>query len=178
MKVKAQTQYTKDLLLKFARFNALRMKSQIVAYGILELIMLGIVGFGIHSAMTLRGTEDIIFAAIFTVVLPFLVPLIIYLLPILMARASRNLIGARVAYEFSDHEIHIESNLPEVKGQTKGNYTMFQKVYETQDAFYLFIAAKQALLLDKSDISEGGVAVLQNLLKKNMSAQNYIVKHR
>jgi hypothetical protein len=176
MIVKAKTEYTMKLLKKFMRFNSVKNQRQIITYCFLELIMLGIVGFSNFMAITRGNSEDVTIAIIFTIIFPFIVPLIVLLWPLLTAKMSKGAIGAINLYEFSDDEIVIESSLTTANAKTNADYSYFENIYETKDAFYLYISKQQAYILSKSDIIEGNVSDLQNLFKKNYSFNKYIVK--
>jgi len=177
MIVKAKTEYTIELLKKFTRFNSLKNHSQIITYCLLELIMIGLVGFSISMAITSGNTEDVIIAIIFTVFFPFIVPLILMFLPLLTAKMSKGIVGAVNLYEFLDDEIVIESSLSTANGKTNAKYSYFENIYETKDTFYLYISKQQAFVLRKSDIIEGSVSELQYLLKRNLPLNKYIVRN-
>jgi len=176
MIVKAKTVYTMDLFKKFARFNSLRNRSQIIIYCITELIVLGFVGFSIFLALTSGNSEDITNAIILAVTFPFIVPVTLLLMQLLTAKMSKGAIGAVTLYEFFADEVVIESSLTNVNGKANANYSYFEKVYETKDTFYLYISKYQAFLLRKSDIIEGNVSDLQNLFRRNLPLNKYIIK--
>lgn len=174
MMIKAKTEYTKELLLKFARFNAYKQSGQVVTYIILELVMLVLASIFIFTSE--NTFEFIASISIITPLFLFMVPAIILVTPMLVARMSKNLIGSVNTYEFLDNEIVFESTLPTAAGQIKANYNYFESVYETKDVIYLYISKQQAFILNKSDITEGSVSDLQGLLRKNIPANKYIVK--
>ena len=60
--------------------------------------------------------------------------------------------------------------------QAKISYKFIKCVYETKDMFYLYVTKNQAFLLRKSDITEGSVSDLQNILKENMPVNKYFSK--
>lgn len=176
MIIKAKTEYTKELLIKYARFNSYKKTSQIVIYCFCELFMLALVGFLIYMAMSTGTAEVFTVTIICTATFPFIVPLILLLLPLFLAKMSKDAIGAVNIYEFSDIEVIIESTLPTAYGQTKAKYTFFESIYETKNIFYLYISKQQAFILKKSDITVSSVSDLQNLFKKNLPANKYIIK--
>lgn len=171
--IKAETQYTKELLLRFARFNSRKQISQIIAYVILELFMLS---FAVMFIVTSENYLE--FYLSIGLIAPFLlavVPIIVLLAPVFVAKMSGSLVGTVNTYKFDENEVVIESNLPILAGQTKVNYNHLVSVYETGDAFYLFISKMQAFILNKADIIEGNLYDLQELFRKNLSANKYIV---
>lgn len=178
MIVKARTVYTKEITEKLARFGASRYPGQIVAYIFLELFMLGLVAWSIYMGISMGTTKDIIIAAVFTVVFPFLCPLVILLLPKLVARMSKSVIGGVNIYVFTDAVVYIESALPTAIGNSTFSYAHFDSVYETRDTYYLFITKQQAFVLNKSDIFEGSYYDLKYLLTSNLPPEKYIVKGR
>ena len=176
MIVKAQTVYTKDLLKKFMRFNSCKKPSQIIIYCFLELFMLGLVGFSIIKAISMGSAEDIIVAIIFTAIFPFVVPLVLLLLPVLLTSMNKSAIGAVNNYEFYDNEAIVVSTVPSASGQTKAKYSFFESVYETKDIFYLYISKRRAFVLKKQDITEGSISDLKTIFKNNLPTKKYIVK--
>ena len=176
MIVKAKTEYTMELLKKFSRFNAFKNQSQIITYCLLELLILGLVGLSIFRATISGNAEDVTVAIIYTIILSFILPLTLWLLPLLTAKMSKGIIGAVNSYEFFDDEIVVESSLPTASGKTNSKYSYFEKIYETKDTFYLYISKQQAFILRKSDIIEGNASDLQNIFKSKISPKKYIVK--
>ena len=174
MKVRARTEYTKNLLLKVARFAAVSKRSQIIAYIIIELAMVGMVVFGFYSAIA-EG-EAFALAIVFAVIFPLLVPLTILILPVFMAKESKGLIGAVITYEFNDDEVIISSSIQDAVHQAKMNYSSLCLICETKDVFYLYISKRQALILRKSDIFEGSLLELRILFLKNIPDGRYVVR--
>jgi len=176
MIVKAKTEYTLQLLKKIARFNAFKNQGKIVYYCILELIILCMAALSILLVFTSEKSEDIVFLAVCAVIIAFVVPLFVLLLPSLSVKMSKYVIGAENLYQFTEDEILIESTLPLSSGQTKANYAYFHRIYETREMFYLYISKRQAFILKKSDIIEGSVSDLKNLFISKLPKNKYIVK--
>jgi len=173
MTIKARTVYTKDLLNQFIKFNFLKKPGQIVINIVLILLLLCMLCLSISPALIYGNFESIfIFLGLFILIVPTLF-IISFFLPKLL---NKKLIGAVNTYEFSDSGIVIESTLPTVTGQVKANYSYLKTVYETNTNFYLFISRQQAYLMNKSDITEGTVSELHELLTKNIPAKKYIFK--
>lgn len=171
--VRAKTRYTKELMLKFARFNSHKQISQVIAYIILELILFS------FALMFIVTSENLVELAIsIGLITPFclaLVPFIVWLTPYLAAKMNGNVIGAVNTYEFNENEFVIESSLPTLAGQTKVSLNHLVSVYETRDAFYLFISKMQAFIINKDDIIEGNLSDLQELFRRYLPAKTYKV---
>jgi len=174
MEVKARTEYTKELFVKLARFNAVNPRSKFLWYAIIELFVFGLVAYGFYSAIT-EG-EAFALAVVFAFVFPLICPVMILVLPILTAKEHNALIGGVNTYEFSDDEIIVDSLIQDAVSQTKMNYGSMFGVCETKDTFYLYISKRQTLIIRKSDIFEGSVSDLQNMFMENIPDDKYVAK--
>ena len=173
MMVNAKTEYTKETLLTFAQFNARKQPAQIVVYVVLELLL----AFISSLLMLMSGTTaELIISIVLAPIFLLVVPATILITPRFVAKMSKGMIGAVNTYEFSDDGIVIESTLPMAAGQTKAGYNYFESIYETKDAFYLFISKQQAFIMNKSDITEESISDLQELFTKNIPPSKYITK--
>jgi len=175
MTVKAKTEYTEELLLKFARFSIMRTPRQVVTYIVGELIMLAMAGFYAYLTWVVGG-GSVVIAIIFLTTIPYIIPFILWRAPYKSVKMSKRVLGAANYYEFSDDEIIIESTFPTAEGQTKANYQFFDRVYETKTMFCFFTSKVQACIMNKSDITEGTITDLQELLRKNLPPKKYIVR--
>lgn len=171
--VKAQTHYTKELMLRFARFNSRKQSSQIITYVILELLLFSFALMFIVTSENLL--EFFISIGLITPLCLALIPVIVLLTPYLVAKMSGNVIGAINTYEFNENEFVIESSLPTLAGQTKISLSHLVRVYETRDAFYLYISKMQAFIINKNDIIEGNLSDLQEIFRSHLPAKTYVV---
>jgi len=174
MVVRAKTEYTKELAKKFARFHMSKKKWQIVYYIVLELIMFALACSFIITSENM--IELIISVVVFTPLFLLLVPAVILMTPLITVRMSKRLLGSVNTYDFSDNEVVMESAMTFAGGQIRANYNYFESVYETKDCFYMYISKQQALVVNKSDLIAGSVSDLQELFRRNMPADKYIVK--
>lgn len=62
-----------------------------------------------------------------------------------------------------------------VSGAATAKYELVQKVYETKDAFYVYTAPSQALLLTKADFTAGDPEKLRELLRAKLPAGKYVL---
>jgi hypothetical protein len=99
--------------------------------------------------------------------------LIIVLLPYRTLRVSKKAIGTTNHFEFTDSQVIATSDSPSASGQSITDYTFYHSIYETKDAFYLFVSPRQALALRKSDIIEGSVDELRQLIKQNVPQNKF-----
>ena len=94
-----------------------------------------------------------------------------------LAKHSNNTIGTAADFEFSEHEVFINTLLPTVVEDIRVNYSFFQIVYETNDFFYLFTSSQTAYILKKAGIYVGSTPELRDLLQKNMPPDKYIIRN-
>ena len=60
-------------------------------------------------------------------------------------------------------------------GASTAKYAVLQKVYETKDAFYIYIAPGLAMLLAKADFAAGDPEKLRELLRAKLPAGKYVL---
>ena len=60
-------------------------------------------------------------------------------------------------------------------GAGTAKYAVVQKVYETKDAFYVYTAPSQAMLLAKTDFAAGDPEDLRELLRAKLPAGKYVL---
>lgn len=176
MIVRARTEYTKQFLLKFSRFNVCRQPRQVVIYVITELVMLILASIYIFTSDNM--VQFTISVAVIAPIHLLVVPAVVFGLPKLYIRKNKKAFGVVHTYEFSDSGILIESTLPMVAGQIKVNYGYIESVNETEDALYLYNSRNEAFIMNKSDIVEGSLYELQELLRKNIPSDKFFVKRK
>ncbi len=171
LRIKARTEYTKELVVSFVRFSFYNPISRLIPYIIIELFMILYTALNFFPPV-LKG-EASAFVAIPAIVLILFVPFVLFIAPILMVKTSRGIIGGVNTFEFLNNEIMIDSALPHVASQTKMNYHALFRVYETKNVFYLFTSKSHALIVRKADIFDGSVSDLRSLFLKNIPAKKY-----
>ncbi len=169
--IKVKTVYTKDVMLKYPKFHAEKTVSQRITYVVLEVLMLA------FSLMFILTAEDrlqwaisvFVFAPLFLLT----VPVTLKLLP--LTSISRGVIGCVNTYEFGDEDLLVTSNSSTVNGQSRLKYSQLD-VYETQDAFFLYVSRQQAFIVNKAEMTEQEISELQSLLREKVSADRNFVK--
>jgi len=172
MTVKARTEITKEVIFKFMRSMFAPKTSLIVSCVILELFALQCGGIKLFA--DIRMSEDGIISggSIVGVVAVCLVPVSLVLLsflPLLMTSLSKEQIGDIYTYEFTDNDVTVDFVKRKLEGQSKLNYQSLVYVYETKDMFFLHTQKYQAYIIGKTDIKEGNVSNLRELLRKSVA---------
>ena len=174
MIIMARTTYTRELLQRFIRFNLFRSHYQVIAYCFSEVLMLGMVGYMIYTAISSGRLDEIIMAIAVSVLLILSFPLMLIFLPQIMVSTSRGTIGAVNTYLFADGEVIIESNLPTFNGQTQTKYDHMHCIYETGEVFYIYMTMQSAFILLKADIVGGSVEDLRAMFMRNLPSDKFV----
>lgn len=170
MTIKARTEYTEAIVLKLVRSNLFKNPIMVAVYIILEYFMVSVSINAIRQAISEEW--PVFLAAIFAVIFPLIIPCAILATPKFAAKKG-NALGAVIAYEFSDQEIIIDAVTKTETTHIQIEYSLFKRVCETKDAFYLYIQRQQAYVVGKTDITEGSALDLRNLLMKNSAEAGY-----
>ena len=173
MVVKARTVYTKELLVKFNRFNFVKSSMAMGIFIFIELVVFTYAAYTFIDAFVWGYLEYVVFELVLSLILLLLLPSIIFVFP-----ASLKLPFEVVNnFEVTDSEIIVDSISQKATSQTRVMTAQLEAVYDTRDTFYLYISKREAFIIRKADILEGSVSDLQNILRRNLPAKKYIVKN-
>lgn len=80
-------------------------------------------------------------------------------------------------FTFENDKFYIEVVKGETyRGTTEAVYDYFNKVYETETHYYLYISRMQCHVLPKKDIVEGSAEELTTLLFRNLGPRKFVLK--
>lgn len=88
-----------------------------------------------------------------------------------------NMKDAENAYLFGDDILKVFTKSEEYNGEAEMEYSLFVKVYETSDYFFLYQANNQVFLVDKSTVEGGSVDDIRNKLSSFVKDKYYICKY-
>ena len=80
-----------------------------------------------------------------------------YFMPRIRYKGMGKLKGAVNTYIFTDDEVQIDTQGLEYTGETRTNYNLFARCFETSKYFFLYQTRNQVVIIDKSTL-EGGTA--------------------
>lgn len=160
MIIRAKTHYTEKLLKDFAKFNFFIKPKFLMTF----LIIMEI---GIAAVYTLLGIKNFNWLTTLTGVFCFLIsPLIILFSYHSAVKSLRNILsGTIMEFEFDKTELKIKTSNTGINGENSISYKNLYKVYEKDEYFYIYSSKYSAIILRKSDITEGSPEKLKNLLK-------------
>lgn len=172
MSIKVTSKYTKESVKNFGRFNAVKRPSQKIIYIICALVLLGIA-----TMMILTSESMVEFKISLYFILPFmaiLIPLTVFITPLLSLKMSKETIGSDLVFDFYEDRLEVTSSKPNVQGHTNANYDFFESVYESEDYLYFYINKRSALVLNKADAQLGQIEQIHELLNSKLEPKKYI----
>ncbi|MDR1002603.1 MAG: YcxB family protein [Oscillospiraceae bacterium] len=94
-----------------------------------------------------------------------------------MTRDRNKLVdGSLNIYDIYDDRVVLTSNLSNATGQSVYSFQSFNKIYETKYAFYLSLSKYQALIIDKSAMTEEGIVRFRDIIGRNVLKGKYKLK--
>lgn len=134
------------------------------------LVSAVLIVFGLASLM--GEARDVVGACVFFV-MAGIFPFAAYFLS--MAMAKRNIrtntsIDNRTKqiFTFTEDTVTIEQTGPHMRSINEFDWTMFYKVVEERDYFFLYISNMQSLIANKNDVTEGSIEELQQMLERRL----------
>ena len=102
--------------------------------------------------------------------------LIIILVPKRYYKSVEKLITIPNRYVFSEDQLEITLMDPVQDGQTTARYATLNKVYETADAFYIYLTASQSCIVGRQDFTHGTAEDLHKLLASRLGQRFEVTK--
>ena len=157
MEIKASCKYDLNAMKAFTRrsmYIKANPKSRMIVTTILYSILMLLVVF----CLIVVGHNSTLYTILGLCVLALLWLYFTYFLsPIIKYNAQVKMKDAKNEYIFYDDMIKASTEGDEFNGETKIEYSLFVKAYETNEYFFIYITKRQAFMVDKSTI-EGGTA--------------------
>ena len=176
MFVKAKTVYTKELTIKYLKFNNLKSSRRVGFCIVVELLTFANIAYTFINAIVRGRLENIGLDIIPWIILLFLLPFLVFIRPVLSVRFAKHPFEMANTFKFTDTEMIVKAVSLKGESQAKIEIAQFETVYDTKDAFYLYVSKREMYLIRKVDIYEGSVSDLQNILRRNIPEKKYIVK--
>ena len=166
MSIQAKCKFNKDTIralthvVMFKKSNP--SKAIIARLSITALLMAVIV-----SEMILFLDLDMIFLLCASFVLLALQCYLYFLLPTIRYNALKKMQEAENQYVFGEHSIKASTDGEAYTGTSEMAYTMFTKVYETGNYFFLGLGNHQFYIVEKSTVKGGSEDEIRALLLTN-----------
>ena len=124
------------------------------------------------------GFDPVFFLIFFAVLLVIFLDCFMYfLLPVIQYKALVRLQNIENEYLFCDDALLVTSNGAAFSGESRVEYPVFVKVFETSRYFFLFQTKNQVYPVDKSSLESGCADEIRNKLKEFVKNQYKICKY-
>lgn len=155
MEIKASCKYDLNAMKAFTRRNMYikaNPKSRMIVTTILYAILMLLIVF----CLIVFGHNSTLYTILGLCVLMLVWLYFTYFLsPIIRYNAQEKMKDVKNEYIFYDDIIKASTEGDEFKGETKIEYSLLVKAYETNEYFFIYITKRQAFIIDKSTV-EGG----------------------
>ncbi len=171
--IKAKVTYDRAAYTELMKFRAVKSKTDAIILGIATL------GFLVAFIASI-GTENYLvfsLALILMLAIDAVVAYGYFLKPIIRLRKFNDANPIVNSFVFTDDKIQVVSNTKSKNNSSEYQYTMIFKACENKKAFYLFLNKNSALIITKSEITEGSEDYLRAFLSKRIpSKRNKLLK--
>ena len=167
MEIKNQTAYTYNALMAFSKNHAASPEGKtshwfFLAVGILNTV--GLIRYGFHL---LTGNRTLLYGLVYAgLVFVEICFLLVLFAPQIRAKRIANR-GATVSYGFTEDGLTHNAKNGEIASLS---YDGIQKVTESPDYYFLYIAAADALIVSKNGFTEGTAEEFTALLRDKLGA--------
>ena len=171
--IKARVTYDRAAYTALMKFRAVKSKT--------DAIILGAVTVALLVAFILSiGTENYLVFSLGLMLMLAIDAVVAYgyfLKPIIRLRKFNDATPIVNSFVFTEDKIQVTSNTKSKNNSSSYEYKMIFKACESKKAFYLFLNRNSALIITKSEITEGNEAYLRAFLSKKLSSkQNKLFK--
>ena len=171
MEIKACSVYDKKTITAYSKQSIKRLKP-------LYIIVYVLFGF-----MFIVNLYDIIAlnASISVLLVPVLITTIFLLyiyvfLPKFNYKLQKTKTDAVNQFTFYDTKLLAVSTSQGITGTSEVEYSTLNKVLETKDYIYLYIAKEKAMIVDKSTITNGSVEDIRSAITSQIGIEKYKIK--
>ena len=149
MSIENSTVYTKQLLLRVARYVS---PFKQILWCIIALCAFGSVAGTIYLSVMGALTDSVIFSSILVWVLAGFEFISYWFLPLANVKNARNL-DSTISYVFEEESFRISADASLGGESATYRYASLQRVEKQKDTLFLFFASRQAFLVDLSSMS-------------------------
>ncbi|MBQ8393064.1 MAG: YcxB family protein [Clostridia bacterium] len=162
--IKAKVTYDRAAYTALMKFRAVKSKADAITVGVATLVLLVafIVSIGTNNQLVFSLTLILILAIDTVIAYSY------FLKPIIRLRKFNDANPIVNTFVFTEDKIQVTSNTKSKNNCSSYEYKMIFKACENKKAFYLFLNKNSALIITKSEITEGNEAYLRAFLTKKI----------
>ncbi len=159
MEIHAKATYNKETIKRFALVPAKQLKIMNI---ILAVIFAVAFAAEIYGVILLEASiSNIIFLAL---IVAFYYSYLYLIMPMLVYKQSKRISDSENSYIFTDKKFSVESSGEGINGRSEVEYTSLYKAVETKGFFYLYISKGQAMIVDKSTVTDGEAELIRQTI--------------
>ena len=171
--IKANVTYDRAAYTALMKFRAVKSKTDAIILGAATLVLL--IAFIVSI-----GTENYLVFSLGLILMLAIDAVVAYgyfLKPIIRLRKFNDASPIVNSFVFTDDKIQVTSNTKSKNNSSSYDYKIIFKACENKKAFYLFLNKNSALIITKSEITEGSEEYLRAFLSKKIpSSKNKLLK--
>ena len=167
MPIEVKTVYTKEMLLRFNDFLALRKRALWI---IMILGTAAILYMCIHAALIIGWNSELVTYTVLILAWDALFLFLNFGLPRITVKRAPNL-NAEVNYVFSREHIEVNAQSTYSTDQSIIRYGLVNKAFKTGGYLYLLLTWNRGFLVDLSSLSNAQTAELRLLLESKLPAK-------
>ncbi|MBQ9744380.1 MAG: YcxB family protein [Clostridia bacterium] len=162
--IKAKVTYDRAAYTALMKFRAVKSKTDAFIVGITTLVLL------VAFIISIGTVNQLVFflALILMLAIDTMIAYSYFLKPIIRLRKFNDENPIVNTFVFTEDKIQVTSNTKSKNNSSSYEYKMIFKACENKKAFYLFLNKNSALIITKSEITEGNEAYLRAFLTKKI----------
>ncbi len=170
MEIKASAVYGKDAIVKFSKSQIKDNKIIFIITIVLSMFCALVSIISLTGRLYIEGIGLLLLMAFFLLYTFYLMPIINY------KQNMRKFGDIKQDYVFADKKLTATTDSCGVKGSSEIEYASLIKITETKEYWFIYITKVQAMIVDKSTVTDGSIEDLRALLIKNIDNGKYKMK--
>ncbi len=171
MEIKASSVYDKKTIVSYTKQSIKRLKP-------LYIILYALIGFlfvvNLYGVIALNESKT---SLLFPVLIGAFFVLYIYVfLPKFNYKMQKTKTDAVNEYTLYDTKFVVISTAKGITGTSEVEYSTLNRVLETKDYIFLYIAKEKAMIIDKSTVTNGSIEEIRSAIISQIDADKYKIK--
>lgn len=164
MPIEVKTVYTRETLLRFSDYLALRKRALWVLMLLCSAVVLYLC---VYAAMIVGWDSDFTWYIVFILLWDVLFVFLNFGLPRITVKKAKNL-NAAVSYVFAEEQIEINAISQHSTDHSIAQYSLVTKVLKSKQYLYLMLEWNQGFIVDLSELSDDQLSQLRQLLESKL----------
>lgn len=168
--IEVRTNYDEKAFYQYNRFHVFKKNKWVVIIFSVVFVLLGLL-------LTLDGDEGGIIFIVTGLLFPVFMLLFVSLISKLHLKSNKMFADLKnIYFRFNDETIFNEVKSTDLTTTNEFKWSKIYRIYETGDSIYIYISNMQAFIIKKSDLINGSVENLRNLISSKASEYKFKIK--